>query len=83
MVLVDLDGTPDGGVETTSGATPLVTLRLLTSTRVTEHLVLDAEALEGLTGTNVLDVCEGLAVVVHTVSVAYPSDSFGCFGVLV
>lgn len=82
MTLVDLDGTPDGGVETTSGATPLVTLRLLTSTRVTEHLVLDAEALEGLTGTNVLDVCEGLAVV-HTVSVAYPSDTFGCFGVLV
>lgn len=83
MVLVDLDGTPDGGVETASGATPLVTVGLLTGASVTEHLVLNAEALEGLTGTNVLDVCEGLAVVVHTVSVAYPSDSFGCFGVLV
>lgn len=82
MTLIDLDRATNGGVGATSGTTPLVAVRLLTGTSVTEHLVLDAEALEGLTGTNVLDVCEVL-VVVHTVSVAYPSDSFGCFGVLV
>lgn len=83
MTLVHLDSTPDSGVGATSGATPLVTVRLLTRASVTEHLVLNAEALEGLAGAHVLDVCEGLAVVVHTVSVAHPSDSFGCFGVLV
>lgn len=56
MTLVHLDSTPKSGVVSTSGATPLITVRLLTRTREAKHLVLHSETGEGLAWLYIFDL---------------------------
>lgn len=62
MTLVHLDGATVSGVGATHTPTPLVPVRLLALTSEAEHLVLDAEALEGLTGLYIFNLVHTLRV---------------------
>lgn len=56
MTLVHLDRAAVSGVGATSGTTPLVAVGLFAHTSESEHLVLDTEAGEGLTGLYVFNL---------------------------
>lgn len=56
MTLVHLDGAAVSGVGTTGRTTPLVAVGLFAHTVESEHLVLDSEAGEGLTGLDIFNL---------------------------